>query len=80
MKRIKASQNPQGYPNRKVESIECRKRDLIVRIADWTRTKDAPYYDVETYVGGIYSQEHSGQFLTKQEATTFASAKMIELL
>ena len=76
MKRIK----PDGKNNRKVESIETRKRDLVIRIADWTRTKDCPTYDVETYVGGVYSQDHSGCFKHKGDAILFAHAKTLELL
>lgn len=78
MKAIKPS--PNGYPNRPVPSIECRKRDLVVRIANWTRTKDCPTYDVETYIGGIYSQEHSGQFTTKEKAIAFANEQTAKLL
>jgi len=61
-------------------SIECRKRDLIVRIANWKRTKAAPYYDVETYIGGVYNQTHSKSFESKQDAVKFAADKLAELL
>ena len=42
MKAIKPSTNAARWPRNKVKSIECRKRDLIVRITDWTKDKDEP--------------------------------------
>jgi hypothetical protein len=75
MKRIKPSNN-----NYEVKSVECRKRDLVIRIADWHRTKDSPTWDVETYVGGVYSRAHSSQFEKKQDAIAFANKMTTELL
>lgn len=62
MKRLKESPNPERWPRCKVESLECRKKDLVIRIADWTKDKDAPYYDVEFYIGGIYDWNESKSF------------------
>lgn len=80
MKRIKASPGEHQFPNKPTPTIECRKRDLVVRIADWTRTKDTPTYDVEVYIGGIYSYNDSGSFGLKSEAVEYAAKKIAEIL
>lgn len=80
MKRIQPSTNTHQWPRRAVSNIECRKRDLVIRIADWTRTKDAPYYDVEVYIGGVYDWHQSKSCETKREATEYAARKIAELL
>ena len=57
MKRLKETPNEHHWPRKAVASVECRKRDLVIRIADWTReslSTGEPGYDVEVYVGGIY--------------------------
>lgn len=63
-------------------SVECRKRDLVIRMSDWSRDRDEPGYDVEVYLHGSYQPEISKSFLTKnagksnketkQEAITYA--------
>jgi len=62
MKRIKESDNKQHWPRHKVKAVDCRKRDLVIRIADWTRDKDKPAYDVECYIGGVYNWNESKTF------------------
>lgn len=63
MKRIKPTSNEHHWPRNEVKSIDCRKRDLIVRIADWTRDKDGrPSFDVECYIGGVYDWNESKSF------------------
>lgn len=92
MKRIKPSQNCNQWPNCPVESVECRPCDLIIRISDWTSQSlesGEPAYDVETYVGGVYSW-HDSECLTlrkyktkqaaKAAAIAFAQKKIAELL
>lgn len=59
MKHIKPSSN-------KVKTIDCRKHDLVIRIADWTRDIDEPAYDVEVYVGGVYDTNESETFSTRK--------------
>lgn len=86
--KIKPSSNPQQWPRRAVESVECRKRYLVIRITDWTRDKDEPAYDVECYIGGIYDFNESQVFSTKDggkqsakaRAIAFASAQTQKLL
>ena len=89
MKQLKPSNNPQQWPRKAVPNIECRKRDLVVRIADWTRTKEEPAYDVEVYVGGVYDFHLSQTFpatngkskaQAKAEAVAFAQKRIHELL
>ena len=92
MKRLQISPNPQQWPNKEVKTIECRKRDLIIRIADWSRQSQRtgePGYDVECYVGGVYSWHESKSFTlssgltkkqAKQAAIAYASQKIMELL
>lgn len=92
MKRIKPSSNQQQYPRNSVKSIECHKRDLVIRIADWTRQSPRtgePAYDVEVYVGGVYDYELSDTFTlytlktkaaAKQSAIAFAQEQIAKLL
>lgn len=94
MKRIAASNNPHQWPRQKVKQVECRPRDLVIRIADWiadwTADKSEPAYDVEVYVGGVYDFNLSQTFCTlnagktkKQacaEAVAFAGQRISELL
>lgn len=80
MKQIRESPNTHNWPRQKVANIDCRKRDLVIRIADWTRDKDAPYYDVEVYVGGVYDWNESKSCATKAEAKRFAAAQVAKLL
>lgn len=62
MKTIQPSANKHQWPRKAVESVECRKRDLVIRIADWSRQKDEPAFDVECYVGGVYDCNLSKTF------------------
>ena len=66
MKQIK--ENKSGWPRCRTKTIECREKDFIVRIANWSKDKDEPGYDVEIYVGGIYDWEESRVSKTKQDA------------
>lgn len=56
-------------------SIACRKRDLVVRIADWTRDRDEPAYDVEVYIGGVYDWNESESFTTKNHTPPRSKAE-----
>jgi hypothetical protein len=60
-----------SWPRQKTKSIETRKRDLVIRIADWTRDKDAPCYDVEFYQAGVYDWHKSNSF----DASMFGKAE-----
>ena len=91
MKAIKESLNAHHWPRNKVPSIECRKRDLIIRIADWTRESPLtgdPAFHVETYVGGIYDWTLSQCFClrgktkvqARAEAVAFAQKQIASLL
>jgi hypothetical protein len=80
MKRIRPSPNPHQWPRQKVKTVECRKRDLVLRIADWTSDKDEPAYDVEIYVGGVYDWNLSRSFTHKEAAIVFAQKQISELL
>jgi len=79
MKRIKETDNEHHWPRNKVESIECRKRDLVIRIAHW-KEKDAPGYDVECYIGGVYDWNESKICATKDEAILFSQQQIKKLL
>lgn len=76
----KIQESPGKWPRHKVPSVDCRKRDLVIRIADWSRDKDAAGYDVEVYIGGIYDWEESQVCKTKCEAIAFAQKQIAELL
>lgn len=88
MTKIEPSNNPQQWPRQAITSVECRKRDLVIRITDWTRDKDEPAYDVECYIGGVYDFNESQVFSTKEGgkksakacAIAFASAQTLKLL
>lgn len=92
MRKIKPSSNPQQWPRKAVSSVETRKRDLVIRISDWTRQSPntgEPAYDVECYVGGVYDFNESKTFtlssgLTKAQAKAkaieYAQAQIAKLL
>ena len=89
MKRIKPTANEHSWPRNAVPSIDCRKRDLVIRIADWTRDREEPAYDVEVYIGGVYdfneSQtctffEHKTKQAAKLAAISYAQAQIAKLL
>lgn len=75
MKTLEASKNVEQWPRHAVRSVECRKRDLVIRLTDWTRDKNEPAYDVECYIGGIYDWNESKVFSTTSNGQTKAKAK-----
>jgi len=79
MKRLKPTANEHSWPRKAVPSIECRKRDLVIRIADWRRT-EASAFDVECYIGGIYDWNESKSCETKADAIAYAQAQVAKLL
>lgn len=89
MKTIKPNTNAMQWPRKAVKTVEARKRDLIIRIADWTRDKDEPAYDVEVYAGGVYDfnlskthtfHEHGTKKKARASAVAFAQAAVARLL
>lgn len=92
MKKLKETPNKHHWPRCIVESIECRRRDLVVRIADWTRQSiesGEPAFDVEIYVGGVYDWTLSKAFClrnfgskgsAKRAAVAFAQSSIDNLL
>jgi len=79
MKRIKQTENAHHWPRNEVKSVDCRKRDLVIRIADWMRDRDEPSYDVECYIGGVYDFNESESFTLNSGLTKAqAKAKAIE--
>jgi len=89
MQHISETKNGSKWPRQKVASIDARKKDLIIRISDWTRVKDATGYDVEVYVGGVYDWNESRCFglalygslaVAKKAAVAFASEQIARLL
>jgi hypothetical protein len=89
MKTIKPTANKARWPRKAVKSIEARKRDLIIRIADWSREKDEPAFDVEVYIGGVYDwneskactfHEHGTEAKSKLAAVNFAQNQIAKLL
>ena len=92
MKQIQPTPNEHHWPRHKVESVDCRKRDLIIRIADWShqslRTGE-PGFDVEVYIGGVYDWNESEtctlhrygtKAKAKTAAITFAQTQIANLL
>jgi len=89
MKRITESENEHKWPRQKVDNVECRKRDLVVRIADWIDDKSEPAIDVECYIGGVYDWNESKCFTLrefkspeecKKHAIDYARTQMQKLL
>lgn len=82
MKRLKPSPDAMhNWPRQAVNSIETRKRDLVIRIADWSRIKNGTGgFDVECYIGGMYDFNESENFDTKQQAVEFAHGQIAKLL
>ena len=62
-----------------IEPIFCRKKDLVIRIADWTRDKDEPAIDVEVYIRGIYRPAESHSFCTKHANRVPKTAKKLAI-
>ena len=92
MKRIQPSSNKHSWPRQAVPSIECRERDLIIRIADWSQPSietGEPSFDVEVYIGGVYDwnesetltlRKYKTKDAAKAAAITFAQRKIKSLL
>lgn len=85
MKQIQESPNAYHWPRQAVKTIETRKRDLVFRISDWTRNKEEPAFDVETYIGGVYDWNESETFtlsrdLPRAEAKQQAKLAAIEFV
>lgn len=51
-----------AWPRWPAPSVQCRTRDLVVRITNWTRDRPEPAYDVEVYLGGVYCWDLSQSF------------------
>jgi len=64
-----------SWPRNLVETVKCRKRDIVIRITDWTRDKDEPAFDVECYVAGVYDWNESQTFCTRSAKQTRKQAK-----
>jgi len=79
MQTIQESPNAARWPRHAVKQVECRKRDLVVRIVDWTKDKEEPAYDVECYIGGVYDWNESEVFTTKSSNRTKAQAKAMAI-
>lgn len=88
MRPIKQSTNKEHWPKKKTQQVECRKRDLVIRISNWLEDEYEPAYDVELYIGGVYDFNESEVFalssgLTREAAKIKAieySKKQIEKL
>ena len=76
MKLIKETNNAARWPRNAVKSVECRKRDLVIRITNWLDDKDEPAYDVECYIGGVYDWNESKTFSRNQNGNTCAQCKI----
>lgn len=66
-----------SWPRHLTTSVETRKRDVVIRVADWTRDKHEPAYDVECYVQGIYDWRESKIFATRSASRTKKTARTL---
>lgn len=89
MIKIKPSRNKEHWPRIACKAIATRERDLVIRIADWTKDRDEPAYDVEVYVGGVYDfnlshsctfHEYGSKIAARAAAVNFASNTISKLL
>ena len=92
MQSLKPSPNKEQWPKQAVKQVECRKRDLVVRISNWMRQSidtGEPEYDVEVYIGGVYDWNESEVFSLhqygskakcKELAIAYAKAQIEKLL
>ena len=96
MKRITESPAANHHwPRQAVGSVECRKRDLVLRITNWMSDKEEPAYDVECYIGGVFDWNESKvcsrgghvpnssrktPVQCKREAIAYAQAQIAKLL
>lgn len=82
MKYIVETPNEHHWPRLAVKSVECRKRDLVIRISDWSRQSldtGEPAFDVEVYIGGVYDFHESQTFTLRElKSKAAARAKAIE--
>jgi hypothetical protein len=76
-----------SWPRNTVKTVETRKRDIVIRITDWSRDRDEPAFDVEVYDHGVYDWNQSKTFSTKGgkraakvQAAQFAADKIASLL
>lgn len=69
--------NATSWPRHLVKSVDTRKRDLVIRVTDWTTDKDEPAFDVETYVAGVYDWNESECFTTKSSNRSKAEARRL---
>ena len=67
--------NESSWPRNTVKSVETRKRDVVIRLADWTRDRDEPAYDVEVYIHGVYDWNESQSFTTRNGGRTKPQAR-----
>ena len=76
MKQIRTSKNEHSFPRNPVNTVECRKRDLVIRIADWSRQSlqsGEPAWDVEVIIGGVYDWNESQTFTLREYRTKIAA-------
>jgi hypothetical protein len=57
--------NEHSWPRNTVKHVECRKRDLVIRITNWLDDVEEPAFDVECYIGGVYDWNESKTFSTE---------------
>jgi hypothetical protein len=75
MKQIQESRNKHRWPRKATKAVECRKRDLVIRVTNWWDDRDEPAYDVEVYIGGVYDFNESKSF-TKSPGLTADGVKV----
>ena len=92
MRHIQQSSNEHQWPRHAVANGETRKRDLVLRISDWSRQSlesGEPAFDVECYIGGVYDWNESESFTlrslgtksaAKAAAIAYAQAQVAKLL
>jgi hypothetical protein len=73
--KVKPELTAHSWPRNLVKSIETRKRDLVIRIADWTRDKEEPAYEVEVYKAGVYDWNQSKTFCTRNANRSKSEAR-----
>jgi hypothetical protein len=77
VKRIEPSPDrDHNWPRHEAKTVECRKRDLVIRISNWTRDRSEPAYDVEVYIGGVYDWNESETLCARNAGKTNAQAKV----
>ena len=81
MKRLRVSENKEQWPRQAVKAVECRRRDLVIRIADWTKQSSKtgePGFDVECYIGGVYDWNESRTFTLREHSKEQAKTCAVE--